>query len=160
MITDLGSEDVIIGIDWLRFHNPEIDWNAGKFSLSRCPIKCLKARKRSKTKETKTSVEHPRELNRSRDKTKDTLNLEVPPLIDCEEDDADEFVEETPRSINSVSMEEVEDDDSPKNMWIKYKASVASELAQKDYEAKGMNEKTFKDLVPEWLHQYESVFSE
>ncbi|OAX30549.1 DNA/RNA polymerase, partial [Rhizopogon vinicolor AM-OR11-026] len=23
-----------------------------------------------------------------------------------------------------------------------------------------MNDKTFKDLVPEWLHQYESVFSE
>ncbi|KAG2344272.1 hypothetical protein BDR05DRAFT_834921, partial [Suillus weaverae] len=29
MITDLGSDNVIISIDWLRYHNPEIDWNAG-----------------------------------------------------------------------------------------------------------------------------------
>jgi predicted aspartyl protease len=34
MVTDLGSDDVIIGIDWLRYHNPEIDWNAGKFVLT------------------------------------------------------------------------------------------------------------------------------
>ncbi|KAG2085771.1 uncharacterized protein F5147DRAFT_549049, partial [Suillus discolor] len=26
MVTDLGSDDIIIGIDWLRYHNPEIDW--------------------------------------------------------------------------------------------------------------------------------------
>ena len=34
LVTDLGSDDVIIGIDWLRFHNPEIDWNGGKVQLS------------------------------------------------------------------------------------------------------------------------------
>jgi len=34
MVTDLGSDDIIIGIDWLRYHNPEIDWNAGKFTLT------------------------------------------------------------------------------------------------------------------------------
>ncbi|OJA13394.1 hypothetical protein AZE42_12609, partial [Rhizopogon vesiculosus] len=108
MIMDLGSKDVIIGIDWLRFHNPEIDWNTGKFSLSRCPIKCTsKARKRSKTKETKTCEECPRELNLSKDKTVDTLNLDIPSFIDKEDDDADEeLVEETPRSINSISVEE------------------------------------------------------
>ncbi|OAX31689.1 hypothetical protein K503DRAFT_703315 [Rhizopogon vinicolor AM-OR11-026] len=63
MITDIGTESVIIGIDWLRFHNPEIDWNTGRFSLSRCPIKCRSKAKRNKPKETKTSAEHPRELN-------------------------------------------------------------------------------------------------
>jgi predicted aspartyl protease len=31
MVTYLRSDDVIIGIDWLRYHNLEIDWNAGKF---------------------------------------------------------------------------------------------------------------------------------
>jgi hypothetical protein len=46
MVTDLGSDDVTIGIDWLRYHNPEIDWNAGKFALTRCPISCEKKVKR------------------------------------------------------------------------------------------------------------------
>jgi hypothetical protein len=46
MVTDLGSDDVIIGIDWLRYHNPEIDWNAGKFALTRCPVSCEKKAKR------------------------------------------------------------------------------------------------------------------
>ncbi|KAG2342603.1 hypothetical protein BDR05DRAFT_837871, partial [Suillus weaverae] len=34
MVTDLGSDDIIIGIDWLRYHNPEVDWNTRRFSLS------------------------------------------------------------------------------------------------------------------------------
>jgi hypothetical protein len=40
MVTDLGSDDVIIRIDWLRYHNPEIDWNAGKFALCHIPYIC------------------------------------------------------------------------------------------------------------------------
>ncbi|OJA13207.1 hypothetical protein AZE42_12075, partial [Rhizopogon vesiculosus] len=44
--------------------------------------------------------------------------------MDIEDDDADEeFVEETLRSINSISIEEVEDEDSSENLWIRYKSS-------------------------------------
>ena len=39
-VTDIGPEDVIIGIDWLRYHNPEIDWFNGKMKMSRCPESC------------------------------------------------------------------------------------------------------------------------
>jgi len=34
MITDLREDNCIIGINWLRYHNPDIDWNAGKFKLT------------------------------------------------------------------------------------------------------------------------------
>jgi hypothetical protein len=58
MITDLGSDDVIIGIDWLRYHNPEIDWNAGKFALTRCPVSCKKkAKRKEKRLEKKKELE-------------------------------------------------------------------------------------------------------
>ncbi|OSX55685.1 hypothetical protein POSPLADRAFT_1093241, partial [Postia placenta MAD-698-R-SB12] len=41
-ITDIGPEDVIVGLDWLREHNPEINWEEGSLKLSRCPeIKVL-----------------------------------------------------------------------------------------------------------------------
>jgi hypothetical protein len=36
LVTDIGLEDVVLGITWLRDHNPEIDWTAEKLSLTRC----------------------------------------------------------------------------------------------------------------------------
>ncbi|KAF9796506.1 hypothetical protein IEO21_10991 [Rhodonia placenta] len=39
-VTDIGPEDVIVGLDWLREHNPEIDWESGSLKLSRCPETC------------------------------------------------------------------------------------------------------------------------
>ena len=38
-VADIGSEDAIIGIDWLRKHNPEIDWDQGKLTLECCEEK-------------------------------------------------------------------------------------------------------------------------
>ena len=38
--TDIGPEDVIIGLDWLRKHNPEIDWSGETVSFTRCPADC------------------------------------------------------------------------------------------------------------------------
>ena len=53
MVTDIGEEDVIIGLDWLREHNPEVDWERGSLRLSRCPEACPAHRKASKPVETK-----------------------------------------------------------------------------------------------------------
>ena len=35
-VADIGSEDLITGIDWLRKHNPEIDWQEGEVMLQCC----------------------------------------------------------------------------------------------------------------------------
>jgi RNase H-like domain found in reverse transcriptase/Reverse transcriptase (RNA-dependent DNA polymerase)/Integrase zinc binding domain/Chromo (CHRromatin Organisation MOdifier) domain/Integrase core domain/Retroviral aspartyl protease len=40
MVTDLGKKSMIIGINWLKAHNPEIDWHKGEFVFSRCPAWC------------------------------------------------------------------------------------------------------------------------
>lgn len=40
VVTNLGEEDVVIGLDWLREHNPEVDWIRGSLRLSRCPDTC------------------------------------------------------------------------------------------------------------------------
>ncbi|KJA25017.1 hypothetical protein HYPSUDRAFT_98067, partial [Hypholoma sublateritium FD-334 SS-4] len=29
-ITNTGSSDIILGLDWLRLHNPLVDWSSGK----------------------------------------------------------------------------------------------------------------------------------
>ena len=40
VVTDIGEEDVIIGLDWLCEHHPEVDWERGSLCLSRCPETC------------------------------------------------------------------------------------------------------------------------
>jgi hypothetical protein len=39
-IADIGSEDAILGIDWLRRHSPSIDWSMDSISFPSCPL-CL-----------------------------------------------------------------------------------------------------------------------
>ena len=39
-ITDIGSDDVIIGIDWLRYHNPDVNWKKREINFTRCPTNC------------------------------------------------------------------------------------------------------------------------
>ena len=33
MVADIGDEDLIIGVDWLCYHNPEINWWSGEVDL-------------------------------------------------------------------------------------------------------------------------------
>ena len=37
LVTDLGPEDVVLGLPWLRRTNPEIDWAGGTLNLTRNP---------------------------------------------------------------------------------------------------------------------------
>ena len=39
-ITNTGSSDVILGLGWLRYHNPLVDWTSGKLLFARCPAAC------------------------------------------------------------------------------------------------------------------------
>ena len=39
-ITKIGSYPLILGIDWLRKHNPLIEWSLGKLFLKNCPPEC------------------------------------------------------------------------------------------------------------------------
>lgn len=39
-ITSLGDHDIILGTDWLKAHNPEVDWAKPRLALTRCPTTC------------------------------------------------------------------------------------------------------------------------
>ena len=39
-ITDTGKHDILLGTDWLRTHNPSIDWTNAKLLLNQCPPEC------------------------------------------------------------------------------------------------------------------------
>src|SRR5215472_10029379 len=40
LVSNLGSSSIFIGMDWLKHHNPEIDWKKAKISFSHCPPEC------------------------------------------------------------------------------------------------------------------------
>ena len=40
LIAEIGHHDIIIGMSFLREHNPEIDWKEQKINFTRCPTEC------------------------------------------------------------------------------------------------------------------------
>jgi hypothetical protein len=43
-VTDTGKSNIIIGFNWLKQHNPEIDWQKQTIRFSRCPAAWKRAR--------------------------------------------------------------------------------------------------------------------
>jgi hypothetical protein len=43
-ITHLGKQSLILGYNWLRNHNPEINWKTKDVKMSRCPLQCSTCR--------------------------------------------------------------------------------------------------------------------
>ena len=39
-VTDLGKSKIFLGYDWLKAHNPSIDWNTESIVFDRCPSTC------------------------------------------------------------------------------------------------------------------------
>ncbi|VDC06877.1 unnamed protein product, partial [Peniophora sp. CBMAI 1063] len=39
-VADIGDHDLILGTDWLRTHNPEVDWSKSRVDMTRCPPDC------------------------------------------------------------------------------------------------------------------------
>jgi hypothetical protein len=39
-VTRLGKQSLILGYNWLRNHNPEINWQTKDVKMSRCPLQC------------------------------------------------------------------------------------------------------------------------
>jgi len=39
-VSGLGKQNLILGYDWLKDHNPKIDWEKGEVKMTRCPLRC------------------------------------------------------------------------------------------------------------------------
>jgi hypothetical protein len=40
-ITNIGNHDLLLGTDWLKAHNPSIDWTRNKLVLNQCSNLCF-----------------------------------------------------------------------------------------------------------------------
>jgi len=39
-VSGLGKQSLILGYNWLKDHNPKIDWEKGEVEMTRCPLQC------------------------------------------------------------------------------------------------------------------------
>ncbi|GLB43475.1 putative retrotransposable element tf2 155 kda protein type 1-like [Lyophyllum shimeji] len=142
-VTDLGEQDMILGYTWLKEHNPEIDWAAGTVSMSRCPARCQTCREEVKVErkarnKTRAAIRACRSSGVPAPEPELDDIPELYPDPDCEDDPPPEANPETdpvPDSREADTMEEAE--------------AFARNSAPKD----------FRDAVPDYLHDFEDVFS-
>ena len=40
-ITNTGNHNILLGTDWLKTHNPSIDWKTSRIWLDQCPSSCV-----------------------------------------------------------------------------------------------------------------------
>jgi len=39
-VSGLGKQNLILGYDWLKDHNPKINWEKGEVEMTHCPLRC------------------------------------------------------------------------------------------------------------------------
>ena len=42
LVLELGHNQMLLGINWLNFHNPEVDWSMPNLQFMHCPKHCSK----------------------------------------------------------------------------------------------------------------------
>ena len=123
-VTNLGKTEIFLGHDWLKLHNPLIDWQTGLIEFTRCPSSC-----------------YPKIDIRSTD-----FHFEDPPQK--QDFEGTDTLEEGDCLLLIDPTQQIE---------IRAKTGVSMELAIKEYEKK--EKKHWKETVPEYLHDYEDIFT-
>ena len=98
MVTDIGSEDVIVGLDWLRKHNPEVHWDQGTLRLLCCPETCLSHLRRTPVVQTTTRDTRARPTTRRKSQQSGRT-----PKVG--------------RVLAAVTVKEVEESDTEQSVW-------------------------------------------
>jgi len=82
-VSGLGKQNLILGYDWLKNHNPKIDWEKGEVEMTRCPLRCEgeRALRKEQTRQKRTELRALRSCrNRPTPLLQEELELEeIPP---------------------------------------------------------------------------------
>jgi len=61
-VSGLGKQNLILGYDWLKDHNPKIDWEKGEVEMTCCPLRCERGRTLRKEQTRRKRIDVPPEL--------------------------------------------------------------------------------------------------
>ena len=154
-VTNLGNQDLILGLSWLREHNPEVDWQTEEVKMSRCPERCRMCFEEAKTERKAKEAEIERiqacregSLPRPTVEEVDGEDDDVPALVDDEEDDE---LEDGDRVFMTVLQPEAE--------FIRASSNISQRLTEAFDRNNASKPQSFRDAVPDYLHEFEDVFS-
>ena len=141
LVTNLGRHDMIIGMTYLKKHNPAINWAAGEWKFNRCPESCSqRARKNHRVaREEVEEIELPNNGSPSYDDPLDYIGEECHenPFINWIEHDSNQpIIEDIISSLNHKEIDDHFDDEEVKDT------------------------SKWQSLVPKYLWDYGEVFSQ
>jgi len=57
-VSGLGKQNLILGYNWLKDHNPKIDWEKGEVEMTCCPLRCERGRalQKEQTRQKRTEL--------------------------------------------------------------------------------------------------------
>jgi hypothetical protein len=171
-VTRLGKQSLILGYNWLRNHNPEINWQTKDIKMSRCPLQCSTCRVEDK-RDTKRRKSTTSQITACRSGAFPTMTEEdedESPHMDT--DKTDEKVQDASLAFDDDLDSEVDDftieeDDRvftavvhpvDPHHFVRASSTVSGCLAEAF--AKNSEPKGFEDIVLTSLHSYADVFSE
>jgi Zinc knuckle./Retroviral aspartyl protease. len=152
-VTKLGNQEMLLGLPWLKEHNPEVNWATGDVKMSRCPDKCGTCRQEVRM-EQKIRKAEIRRLRTCREGPTPVPDLdwgeEVPDLMpDSDPEDEPECLDEGDRIFAANLIPDLEE--------IRAVSNVSQRLAEAV--RNNSTTKSFRDSVPDYLHDFEDVFS-
>ena len=136
-ISDLGNTDVYIGHEWLKKHNPDIDWEKSRIFMNRC----------------KPSCQFIDNFDFIDDDNTETLVEEESPL---EEGDrffffnVDSFLDDNHLEINRNDHHDHDDNENISQNNYDYILKHNSKIGES---------KDWKNVVPKHYHNYHNVFT-
>ena len=147
-VTNIGDYDVILGTDWLRFHNPEVDWAKDQFALNRCPPSC----RTTQTTPVIQSVKTPRTLAIRR---MDFPTMEEEP--DFAAQGALIFVstEEKDNPLRDMIF-----DPAVRMAFMSYRVRIAKTTMATKLAAKDGAPRPITEIIPSQFMRYRKVFDE
>nr|VWO97963.1 BZIP domain-containing protein [Ganoderma boninense] len=169
LVTDLGPEDIVLGLPWLRSVNPEIDWMGGGMRVETVEESEEAGRTTSKSgaRRPKVTVEDCEEDEEDESSQERREGDEKEQPMGAEDGEAGVKEEEEESTAERVRANRAQRrkwwkagvlEEATEELWCAAGYTYSTELAEKANKEK--RQRTFEEIVPEEYRAYAKVFSE
>ncbi|KAG9225530.1 hypothetical protein CCMSSC00406_0003033 [Pleurotus cornucopiae] len=175
-VTNLGNVDVIIGLTWLRRHNPEVNWKTGDVVMTRCPRECK--RRMNKEAEDLQNEPYPGEVETKEDEEEvkevrkmEPRNISVAGVRQWNRlrsgylRDLDDLTNQYHESVAQMYINQmwkkhmqVEMEDKEEEMHLKAVGKYDYVIEHDQKKNGKQKEKTEEEMVPDYYHDLMKVF--